>query len=162
MAADSRTRPAILLVDEHRDVREAVAQWLEMNGLTVCAQASGREEALKLVDVRQPELALVDLSVDRNEGLALVGDLSKRGVPVVVCSTHEEPEYVRRSFAAGARAYVAKRDAGQGLVRTVRDVMLGWVLISPHAADDGPSALPERITNARGDCQTNAAAAVQP
>lgn len=158
MEADSCTWPAILLVDEHREVREAVAQLLEMNGLTVCGQASGREEALKLVDVRRPELALVDLSVDRNEGLALVGDLSKRGVPVVVCSTHEEPEYVRRSFAAGARAYVAKRDAGLGLVRTVRDVLLGWVLISPHAADDAPSALPEKTMNVDGDCQVDAVA----
>jgi DNA-binding NarL/FixJ family response regulator len=111
---------------------------LEENGLTVGAQASGRDEALGLAFAEPPDLALVDLSVDDDTGLTLVAELHRLGIPVVVCSSHEEPAYVRRALDSGARAYVAKRDLGRALVRTLRDVLNGWVLISPRAADDLP------------------------
>lgn len=135
MSLQPGPRAPILLVDGHRGVREALAQLLEDNGMTVCGRASGREEALALVDLQGPELALVEVLLGEDDGLALVGELYRRGISVVVCSSREEPEYVRRSLDAGARAYVAKRDAGQALVRTLRDVLGGWVLISPHAAE---------------------------
>jgi DNA-binding NarL/FixJ family response regulator len=136
MATPPRSSHGIMLVDDHPAVREALAQLLAENGLTVGAQAAGRDEALRLVGFETPGLALVDLSMGQDEGLALVADLHTLGIPVVVCSTHEEPAYVRRALDAGARAYVAKRDAGRALVRTVRDVLNGWMLISPRAADD--------------------------
>jgi DNA-binding NarL/FixJ family response regulator len=85
-------------------------------------------------------VVLVDLSLGEDDGLSLVADLCRLGIPAIVCSTHEEPEYVRRALDAGARAYVAKRDAGQALARTIRCVLEGWVLISPRAADDLPEA----------------------
>lgn len=133
--------PGVILVNDHRAVREALAALLEENGLVVCAQAAGCEEALGLVIEKKPELALVDLSLGADDGLALVAELHHRGIPVVVCSSHEEPQYVRRAFDAGARAYVANRDAGRALVRTVRDVLDGWVVISPHAANGLPEGL---------------------
>ena len=57
-------------------------------------------------------------------------------VPAVVCSSQEGPGCVRRALHAGARAYVAKRDVARALVRTLRDVLDGWVVISPRAAED--------------------------
>jgi len=136
MATSARSSPGIMLVDDHPAVREALAQLLAENGLPVSAQAAGRDEALRLAGAQTPGLALVDLSMGQDEGLALVADLHRLGIPIVVCSTHEEPAYVRRALDAGARAYVAKRDVGRALVRTVRDVLNGWMLISPRAADD--------------------------
>lgn len=126
--------PAVLLVDDHRGVREAMAQLLEENGMTVCGQASGLEEAMALLDTLQPDLVLVDLLPD-DEGLKLVADLKGRGNPVVVCSANQHPEYARRALDAGARAYVAKGDAARTLPRILKDVLNGWVLISPRAAE---------------------------
>ena len=138
---EPRLRPSILLVDDHRAVREALAQLLEANGLPVMAQASGREEALMQVAAKRPDVALVDLSLGHDSGLALVSDLHKLDIPTVVCSNHEDPECVRRALNAGARAYVSKRDAGQALARAVADVLGGWVLISPRAAGGLPDGL---------------------
>jgi DNA-binding NarL/FixJ family response regulator len=138
MALHAGACATVLLVDDHRAVREALAQLLEENGLFVCAQVGGRQEALRFTSVIQPDAALVDLSLGEEDGIVLVADLHRLGVAVVVCSSHEEPECVRRALSAGARGYVAKRDAGPALVRTLRDVMGGWVLISPGAAVDLP------------------------
>jgi DNA-binding NarL/FixJ family response regulator len=132
---DPRLRPSVVLVDDHRAVREALAQLLEANGLLVLAQANGREEALIQVAAKRPDVALVDLSLGHDSGLPLIAELHKLGIPTVVCSNHEDPGCVRRALNAGARAYVSKRDAGQALARAVASVLDGWVLISPRAAD---------------------------
>ena len=44
--------------------------------------------------------------------------------------------YDKLILAAGARAYIAKRDVAQALVRAIRDVLNGWVLVSPRAANE--------------------------
>jgi DNA-binding NarL/FixJ family response regulator len=48
---------------------------------------------------------------------------------------HEEPSYIRRALAAGARGYITKREAPREVARAVRDVLAGWMLISPRAAE---------------------------
>ena len=61
--------------------------------------------------------------------------MAAHNIPVLVCSMHEEPGYVRRALAAGARGYITKSEAPQELARAVRDVLKGWMLISPRAAE---------------------------
>lgn len=125
----------MLVVDDHDDVRHGLALVLEEEGLGPCVEAPGREAALEVVARERPQLALVDLSPGTQEALQLVADLSARGVPVIVCSMHEEPSYIRRAMAAGARGYLTKREAPRELARAVRDVLEGWTLISPRATD---------------------------
>jgi DNA-binding NarL/FixJ family response regulator len=128
--------PGVVLVDDHIAVRQALASLLEEEGLSVWAQANGRADALAYVAHEKPDLALVDLSLGEEDGFVLVADLHRLGIPVIVCSSHEGPEYVRRALAAGARAYVAKREAGQALAHAIREALEGWILVSPRAADD--------------------------
>ena len=77
----------------------------------------------------------MDLSPGTDDVLQLVADLCARNIPVLVCSMHEDAVHVRRALAAGARGYITKREAPRDLARAVRDVMEGWMLISPRAAD---------------------------
>ncbi len=134
LTAPLNAYPGILIVDDHRAVREALVQLLEEHQLSVCAQTDRVADALASVARRKPDLALVDLSLD--DSLRLVTALHEQGIPVVICSSEERPEYVRKALQAGARAYLAKRDVGQLLVRTIHDVLQGWVFISPHAAKE--------------------------
>lgn len=102
----------VLVVDDHRGVRDAMA----------------------LLDTLRPDLVLVNLHHDDGR-LRLVADLNSQGIPLVVCSSHQDPEYARRALDAGARTYVAKGDAARSLPRILKDVLEGWVLISPRAAE---------------------------
>jgi DNA-binding NarL/FixJ family response regulator len=127
--------PGVVLVDNHAGVRQALAVLLEEEGVSVWAQAGGQAEALACVAAERPDAALVDLSLGEDDGLALVAELHGLGVPVVICSSHEDPEHVRRALAAGARAYVAKREAGKALAHAIREALDGWVVVSRLAAD---------------------------
>ena len=126
----------VLVVDDHAAVCQGLALLLESEGIAACAQASGRAEALVRIAEWRPDLALVDLSLGDDDGMVLVADLHRLGIPVVVCSSHEDAEHVRCALAAGARAYVTKREAGTALVHAIRETLDGWILVSPRAAAD--------------------------
>lgn len=125
----------ILLVDDHAGVRHGLALVLAEEGVGECCEAAGPEEALAAAARESPDVALVDLSPGTDEALQLVSDLCARNIPVLVCSMHEEAGYVRRALVAGARGYITKREAPRELAHAVRDVLKGWTLISPRAAE---------------------------
>ncbi len=125
----------ILLVDDHAVVRHGLALVLMQEGIGDCREAAGRGEALAVIAREPPDLALVDFSAGTKDAMQLITELCSRRIPVLVCSMHEEAIYVRRALAAGARGYITKVEAPQELAHAVRDVLEGWTLISPRAAE---------------------------
>ena len=76
----------------------------------------------------QRRILLVDDHVAVRHGLALV--LAEEGVGEC-CEAEGRDE----ALAAGARGYITKREAPRELAHAVRDVLEGWTLISPRAAE---------------------------
>jgi DNA-binding NarL/FixJ family response regulator len=140
-AADA-PRIRVLLVDDHPAVREGLALLLASEDIVVGGEAGGRTDALACVEKRRPELAIVDLSLDGEDGLGLVADLHQRGLPVLVYSMHNDPRHVQAAIAAGALGYVTKREFHGVLVQAVREVVAGRRFVSPTAA----AALAESVT----------------
>ncbi len=132
----------VLVVDDHPAVRQGLAYMLESEGLEVCAEAGGRADALAGVEVSRPDLAIVDLSLEDEDGLALVADLRARDLPILVYSMHKDATHVGSAFAAGALGYVTKREVQAVLVQAVREVARGRRFASPIAA----AALAESVT----------------
>ncbi len=136
MDSQSVTVPAplhILLVDDHPAVRQGLALFLARENV-VCTEAGGRAEALARVEEGRPDLAIVDLSLDGEDGLPLIADLHARGVPVLVYSMHSDATRVRSAFGAGALGYATKRELDSALLQGVREVAAGRRFISPLAA----------------------------
>ncbi|HPO17093.1 MAG TPA: response regulator transcription factor [Candidatus Hydrogenedentes bacterium] len=124
----------VLVVDDHPAVCQGLELLLEPEGIKVCAEAGGRAEALVCVEQCQPDIALVDISLGDEDGLALVADLSKRAVPVLVYSIHEDGRHVESAFAAGSLGYVTKQEAHKVLVSAICEVAACRRFISPRAA----------------------------
>lgn len=124
----------ILVVDDHPAVREGLALLLAPEGIEVCAEAGGRADALARVEESRPGLVIVDLSLDGEDGLALIADLHDCGVPVLVYSMHNDARRVAGAFVAGALGYVTKRELHGILVEAIRKVAVGQRFVSPQAA----------------------------
>ena len=107
-------------------------------------QASDGEQALGLV-AGQPDLAvvIVDLRMLGTGGLVVVAQLrrARPGLPVLVLSSSEEPDDVRRALAAGARGYCPKSAAPATLLAALQLVLAGEVYVPPLMAQ-APAATP--------------------
>jgi DNA-binding NarL/FixJ family response regulator len=132
----------LLVVDDHPAVREGLALLVSSEGMEVCAEAARRAEALLRADECRPDLAVVDLSLDGEDGLLLVADLAARGVPTLVYSMHNDAEHVEGAFGAGALGYVTKAEFRGVLVEAIRTVSAGLRFVSAKAA----VALADRLT----------------
>lgn len=136
----------ILMVDDHPAVRAGVSLLVSSEGMEVCAEAGSRDEALARLEAHHPDLAIVDLSLNREDGLLLVAELKARAVPVLIYSMHCDAQHVEDAFAAGARGYVTKSEFSGVLVEAIQEVCAGHRFLSPKTA----VALSERIAEPHG------------
>jgi DNA-binding response OmpR family regulator len=77
----------VLLVEDSRDVGEAVRKLLESWGANVAGPVATSAEATSLIGQRLPDVALVDFHLRGGEhSLGLIARLREQGVPVVMLS----------------------------------------------------------------------------
>ncbi|MDF1702301.1 MAG: response regulator transcription factor [Planctomycetota bacterium] len=110
----------VLLADRHHGLTEGVRGLLETAFSTVVMVAD--EDSLFDGAARmQPDVAVVDLSIFRANGLRWLQELKRRcpTVAVVVLSVHDENSVRRAALKAGADAFVLKRDIGTELLSAV-------------------------------------------
>lgn len=123
----------VFIVDDHPLVREWLTKVLDQaDGLVVGGYAENARNALAAMRGEPPDVAIVDLSLQGSSGLDLIKDVTEQipSVRVVVLSMHEEMFYVERSFRAGAKGYVTKREATGQITEAVREVVAGRVYAS--------------------------------
>ena len=123
----------VLLVDDHPIVRQGVSLLIEQqNDLSVCAEVETVTEALEAVKQVAPDVAVVDLMLERGSGLDLIQTLHQQlpQLPVLVLSMHEERLYAERVLRAGARGYVMKRETPDRILCAIRQVCRGELVFS--------------------------------
>jgi DNA-binding NarL/FixJ family response regulator len=110
----------VVTVDDQAVFRGAALEVIEATaGFTSVGEASCGEEALAVVDEREPELVLVDVRMPGMDGIETARRI-KESHPyvVVVLISIEDPASVSAAAAAsGAAALVRKQDFGPGLLR---------------------------------------------
>jgi DNA-binding NarL/FixJ family response regulator len=119
-------------VDDHPIVRLGIRQMLAAEPrFTICGEADSAAAALQLARSK-PDLALVDLSLEDGSGLELIRSLHEVApdLRVLVLSMHDEALFAERALRAGARGYIMKQEAIDGLVHAVQEVLAGRLFVS--------------------------------
>lgn len=133
------SRPAkILVVEDHPIFRKGLTSLLQLEpDFEVVAEARDRQEAIEAVDAKQPDLALVDLSLGEDNGLDLIKDILHRApqTKILVLSMHDEVLYAHRAFSAGALGFCGKGENVLLLLEAIRTVAAGRSWRSPKIAD---------------------------
>jgi DNA-binding NarL/FixJ family response regulator len=134
--AAKRTR--VLIVDDHPAVREALAARIGRHSdLEVCGEAADMGEALRLVADTQPDVAVVDISLQTGDGIDLIKRITGRtdAVRILVWSMHSEALYAERVLRAGGLGYVQKDQATDKIIEAIRRVLEGKVYLSETMAE---------------------------
>ncbi len=129
----ANSKPKILIVDDHAFVRQGLRSYIESENMcSVCGEASGRVEALKLCAETTPHIVLIDLALGGDSGLNLVKDIAVQftDIKMLVLSMQDEMLYAERVLRAGASGYVSKSAHPSLLLDAVRCVLEGGVYAS--------------------------------
>jgi DNA-binding NarL/FixJ family response regulator len=153
----------VLLADDHTIVREGVRLCLEaMGDIEVVAEAEDGQMAVQLANQLRPDVAVVDLTMPRLNGVEAIRQI-RRDLPeteVVVLSVHDSEPYVVQALRAGAAGYVLKRNAATELAAAIRAAHDGQAYLHPsiarrvlddylsriHSSEDAAAEPHERLT----------------
>ena len=118
------SQPRILVVDDDAELRRMLVNYLEGQSMRVLS-ASNREEMSRQFAAREPNLVLLDLRLDKDDGLDVLRDIRSRSdVPVIIMTGHRRDEIDRVvGLELGADDYVTKPFGLRELLARVRAVL---------------------------------------
>jgi two-component system, OmpR family, response regulator len=116
--------PTILVVDDDAQMRQMLVNYLEQQNMRVLS-ANGREAMARHFATREPHLVLLDLRLDKDDGLDLLREIRSRSdVPVVIITGHRRDEIDRVvGLELGADDYITKPFGLRELLARVRAVL---------------------------------------
>jgi two-component system response regulator NreC len=127
----------VLLADDHAILRQGLAALLNASGdCTVVAEAGDGLSAVQQALRTRPDVAVVDLSMPRLNGIEVVRRLKAElpGTRTLVLTMHSEEEYVLHVVRAGASGFLLKDSALNELLAAVRSLHQGQGYFGPYAA----------------------------
>ena len=131
-------RTRVVLADDHPVVLAGLRGLVEADArLELIGQAGNGLAALTLIREKEPDVAVIDVSMPGLNGVALAKRLAAEvpSVGVLLLTLHEDRAYVNQALQAGVRGYALKRSATENLVHAIRAVSLGGLYIDPAIAD---------------------------
>ncbi|NLT42315.1 MAG: response regulator transcription factor [Anaerolineae bacterium] len=128
----------VLLVDDHKLVRQGVRAFLEtLPDIVVVGEAGSGEEAVALLGEQVPDVVLMDLimpgGMDGVEATRLIRRASPHTQVIVLTSYHED-EHIFPALRAGALSYVLKDIGPLELADAVRKAATGEAVLHPRVA----------------------------
>jgi DNA-binding NarL/FixJ family response regulator len=128
---------SVLIVDDHPVVRQGLRVLLEVqDGIQVAGEAGDGPTALKLAAEHDPDVILLDLKLPGMDGLAVLTELNARDTTskVLVLTSVTDPVAAGRAMREGAAGVLYKDVDPDALVRAIRAVHDGHLLLAPGAA----------------------------
>jgi two-component system, NarL family, response regulator DegU len=127
----------VVIVDDHRLVREGLSRTLTEAEFEVVGQASDGAEGLDVAERTRPHVVLMDVSMPVLDGLTAAKRMRTRApdAKVVILTMHADADLVDRARAAGATGYLLKDASSDEVVAAVRAAADGRQVISSGLAE---------------------------
>ena len=117
----------MLIADDHEVVRRGMQSLIEGTEISIIAEATTGDEAVKMATEHNPDLVLLDIRMPEGDGLNALGriKLDHPELPVLMLSTYDNPTYVARAVALGANGFLLKSTGREKILAAVRSVAAG-------------------------------------
>jgi two-component system, NarL family, response regulator LiaR len=128
----------VLLVDDHKIVREGVRAYLHtLSDIQVTAEADTGAAAVSAVEQYQPDVVLMDLEMPGEmDGIAATRQIRKLRpeTQVIVVTSHHQDEYIFPAVRAGAISYLLKDVEPDELAEAIRKAARGEAVLDSRVA----------------------------
>lgn len=127
----------IVLADDHTLVRQSVSKLLDGTiGMKVVGEAADGSQAVDMVRLHRPDVAVLDVSMPGMDGLEAAARIRKDlgDVKIIMLTMHDDDGSLRRATEAAVDGFVAKTASTDEVVNSVRTVAGGGAYVSPDVA----------------------------
>ena len=127
----------VLVVDDHDLFRRGLTEVLEEEpGIQVVGEARNGQEGIDKAAELEPDVVFMDLNMPGQGGIETTAYITQRwkDMKVLVLTVSEEPDDLFRALGVGALGYVLKTASPTEITEALRQVQLGWVVVSPAMA----------------------------
>ncbi len=127
----------VLIADDHPVVRQGLRVLLSVqDDIDVVGEAADGAEVAGLAATLAPDVILLDLKLPGLDGFGVLAELADRGITAraLVLTSVTDPASVTLAVRAGAAGFLYKDVDPDALVRAVRSVHDGNMLLAPEAA----------------------------
>lgn len=126
-------QPHILVVDDHREIRDSVTRYLEKNGLRATSARDAVEMDAKLA-MGQFDLIVLDVMMPGEDGLSVCRRLSSKGdMPILMLTALGEETDRIVGLEIGADDYLAKPFNPRELLARIKAILRRSTLPGTHA-----------------------------
>lgn len=113
----------ILIVDDDREIRDLLAEFLESHGLPTALAENG-EQMRQRIAADRPDLVVLDLTLPGEDGLALCRELiAGSRIPIIMLTARSAPVDRIVGLEMGADDYLTKPFEPRELVARIRSVL---------------------------------------
>jgi two-component system response regulator DegU len=126
----------LMLVDDHRMLREGLRRSLEEEGFYVVGEAADGEAAVRLVPAAKPDVILMDVSMPDMDGVEATKRILQNApeLRVVMLTMHADKDLIDQAIKAGAVGYLTKDCSIDEVIDAVRMAANGETALSPALA----------------------------
>jgi len=110
----------ILVAEDESLIRLDIVETLTEAGYEVVADAGDGEEALRLANEHEPDLAILDVKMPKIDGISVAEKLQELSIPAVMLTSFSDTDLVKRASEAGAMAYVVKPFSSNDLLPAIQ------------------------------------------
>ncbi len=128
----------IVIAEDYTILREGLRALISADPeFDVVGEAEDGLSAIRCVEKFQPDLALMDLSMPKTNGIEAIHEIKKKSpqTKVLALTVHKAEEYVIETFRAGADGYVLKDATHNELMLAIKSVLGGKRYVSPGVSD---------------------------
>ncbi len=117
----------VLVVDDEKEIRDAIEIYLKNEGITVLKAQDGIE-ALEILNEQQVHLIILDIMMPRLDGISTTYKIrEKKNIPIIVLSAKSEDTDKILGLQVGADDYVTKPFNPMELVARVKSQLRRYV-----------------------------------
>lgn len=103
------SKPRIVVAEDEAIIRLDLVETLIEEGYDVVAEVGRGDEALRLIEELNPDIAILDVRMPGLDGIEVAREVvSKRAAAVLILTAFGQRDLVERAAEAGAMAYLVK------------------------------------------------------
>lgn len=128
----------ILLVDDHRLIRDAIHSYMEGDDeYEVVGEASHGQEAIRTLEDTEVDVVLMDINMPIMGGLECTTEITKRwpNIKVLTLSMMSDNQHIKQMMGAGASGYVLKNCTEKELKKAIKTVYEGDTYYSSEVTE---------------------------